>query len=175
MSSADLEKYAEEKQGLAKPDPFVMMEQVIRVTETLTRTYRTVQRKSNYETYKALDGAFLDAHNEIEIMFMKDSGKVNMKTAKAMFGIVHGSMFEDPEAEYSDMEKAFKDWYSSLSRRKPIYLSMCLNVCGLGHSIKQAAEANELHRDTGRKYLRLGLDDYCIRRGWGSQLTNFGT
>ena len=131
-----------------------------------------MMRKANAEIERVLKPEMQDACNEIEFAFRYLAGELSATTNLRAYGILPGKgSREHLEDKAMQLVPRYSQWQKALERSSPEALTVCRAVVLDGLGLRQAAVRARLadHR-AAQRLLLSGLNEYCIRAGWGDVL-----
>jgi hypothetical protein len=129
-------------------------------------------RNSDKWLRENLSNAMMDAKTEIAIARRIESGAMGYTSAMRTYGYVTGG--DDGEDRGIDIRNRYRDWYNRVSHYSPIAEQVCDRICAWELSLHKCAEELGMHRDTVKRLLIYGLNEYCIMSGWGDQANLMG-
>ena len=151
------------------------MDNDIEITELKISGERTKQgyimRRSVIETRKALTPDMQRAFDEICRAYKIIAGRPMAGTTSYTGGAGDGD-----EAWQQDQINRLDVWAKHIQKmpKGGLLYNIAIDVCAFDSTARQVAEQRGCDHKTVMTYLRCALNEYCILRGWGNQISKKG-
>ena len=151
------------------------MDNDIEITELKISGERTKQgyimRRSVIETRKALTPDMQRAFDEICRAYKIIAGRLMAGTTSYTGGGGDGD-----EAWQQDQINRLDVWAKHIQKmpKGGLLYNIAIDVCAFDSTARQVAEQRGCDHKTVMTYLRCALNEYCILRGWGNQISKKG-
>lgn len=126
-------------------------------------------RTSTREEKEALTNDMQRAKDEIDRAYRIIAGM--MYAGSNDLTKIPGNEGSDEEWQQTQIDR-LDEWAKSIVKindGRGVY-NICLDICAFGMSYRECAASRGMAASTVMRKLRVGLNDYCILRGWGDQI-----